>query len=90
MFDTVPIVRYKVDVVIPEPLNDLNRRFLDVVQRSANRLAGFRGDDKSITLTLVEVSGMCREDALRGASSEVARIFPACNDKRYGEPRQKK
>jgi hypothetical protein len=80
-------MRYQVDVVIPEPLNDLNRRFLDAVQRSANRLVGFRGDDKSITLT-VEVSGMGQEDALRAASSEVARIFPACNDKRYGEPRK--
>ncbi len=80
-------MRYEVDVVIPEPLNDLNRRFLDAVQRSANRLVGFRGDDESITLIL-DVSGMCREDALRAASSEVARIFPACNEKRYGEPQE--
>jgi hypothetical protein len=58
----------------------------DPVQRSANRLVRFRGGSGSIRLT-VEVSGMCRGDALRAAAGEVARIFPASNDERYEEPR---
>jgi hypothetical protein len=31
---------------------------------------------------------MWREDATRAAAGEIARIFPACNDEKYGEPRQ--
>jgi hypothetical protein len=80
-------VNYEVEVAIPKSLDDQTRQFLDAVQRSANRLVRFGGNSASINLT-VEVAGMCREDAIRAAASEVARIFPACNDERYGEPRR--
>lgn len=87
MFDTVATMNYEVEVVIPRPLDDQIRRFLDSVQRSANRLVRFTGDSSSIKLT-VEASGMCREEAIRAAAGEVARIFPNSNDEKYGEPRQ--
>ena len=77
---------YEVEVTLPRALDDQTRRFLDAVQRSANRLVRFGGDSASIKLT-VEVAGMCREDAIRAAAGEVARIFPASNDEKYGEPR---
>jgi hypothetical protein len=80
-------MRYEVAVTIPKALDDQTRRFLDAVQRSANRLVRFSGDARSIRL-IVEVSGMCREDAMRAAAGEVARIFPACNEENYGEPRE--
>jgi hypothetical protein len=79
-------MHYEVEVVIPMPLDDGTRQFLGSVQRSSNRLVRFDGDNASIKLT-VEVAGMCREDAMRAAAGEVARIFPACNDKKYGELR---
>lgn len=78
---------FEVDVTIPRELDDPTRRFLDAVQRSANQLVRFTGDISSIKMT-VEVSGMCREDALRAAAGEVARIFPNSNDEKYCEPRQ--
>lgn len=80
------IVRYEVDVTIAKPLDDRNRQFLDAVQRSANRVVRFSGDDAKIKLT-VEVAGLCREDAVRAAAGEVARIFPNSTDEKYGEPR---
>lgn len=67
------------------PLDDGTRRFLGSVQRSSNRLVRFDGDNASIKLT-VEVAGMHREDAIRAAAGEVARIFPNSNDEKYGEP----
>jgi hypothetical protein len=79
-------MHYEVDVIVPHPLDDRNRRFLASVQRSANRVVRFRGDDRSITVT-VEVAGLCREDALRAAAGEVARIFPASRDEKYSDPR---
>ena len=87
MFDTVPLVHYRVEVTIAKPLDDQSCRFLDAVQRSANRLVGFSGDTCSTTL-MVEVSVMCREDAVGAAAGEVARIFPNSNDEKYGEPRE--
>jgi len=81
-------MHYEVEVIIPKPLDDRTRQFLDAVQCSANRVVGFTGDGMSIRMT-VEVSGMCRDDAVRAAAGEVARIFPASNDERYGEPREK-
>jgi hypothetical protein len=50
-------------------------------------LVRFSGDSTSTKLT-VEVAGTCRDDAVRAAAGEVARIFPACNDEKYGEPHQ--
>src|SRR5664280_2566275 len=86
MFATVTLMHYEVEVIIPKPLDGQTCRFLDAVQRSANQLVRFSGDSASIKLT-VEVAGMCREDAIRAAAGEVARIFPASNDEKYGEPR---
>jgi hypothetical protein len=88
MFATVHSMLYEVDVTIAKPLDDRTRRFLDAVQASANRVVRFTGDDGWVRVT-VEVAGMCREDALRAAAGEVARIFPASNDERYGEPQQR-
>ncbi len=88
MFDTVTPMLYEVDVTITKPLDDRMRRFLDAVQHSANRVVRFSGNSRSIRVT-VEVAGLCREDAIRAAAGEVARIFPASNDERYGEPREK-
>ena len=78
---------YEVDVTIPKALDDRTRRFLAAVQGSANRVVRFSGDGRSIVVT-VEVAGMGPADAVRGAAGEVARIFPASNDEKYGEPRQ--
>ena len=78
---------YEVEVTLPRALDDQTRRFLDAVQRSANRLVRFGGNSDSIKLT-VEVAGMCREDAISAAAREVARIFPSSNDEKYCEPRQ--
>jgi hypothetical protein len=78
---------YEVDVTVRRPLDDQATRFLDSVQRSANRVLRYRGDAKTITLT-VGVGGLCREDALRAAAGEVARIFPASRDEKYSEPRE--
>jgi hypothetical protein len=88
MFATVTHVHYEVEVILPKSLDDQTRRFLVAVQRSANRLVRFSGDSTSTKLT-VEVAGMCREDAVRAAAGEVARIFPASSDEKYGVPRQK-
>ncbi len=77
---------YEVDVTIVKLLDDRTRRFLEAVQHSANRVVRFNGHGGSTTVT-VEVAGLCREDAIRSAAAEVARIFPASNDERYGEPR---
>ena len=79
-------MRYEVDVTVQHALDANTGRFLDSVQRSANRVLRFRGDDRTITLT-VEVAGLCRDDAIRGAAGEVARIFPAICDEKYSEPR---
>jgi hypothetical protein len=80
-------MRYEVDVTIPRPLDEATARFLEAVCRSANRVSGFRGDGAGIHLT-VEVSGMCRDDAVRSAVREVAGIFPGRTDGRFGEPRE--
>jgi hypothetical protein len=87
MFATFALMHYEVEVIIPKALDDTTRQFLDAVQRSANRLVRFSGDSASIKLT-VEVCGMRREDAVRAAVGEVARMFPNSNDEEYGEPRQ--
>ncbi len=80
-------MNYEVEVTMAKALDDQTRRFLDAVQRSANRLVSYSGDSSSIRLT-VEVAGMGHEDAVRAAAGEVSRIFPASNDEKYGEPRR--
>jgi predicted alpha/beta-hydrolase family hydrolase len=79
-------VQCEVDVTIAKSLDERNRQFLGAVVRSANRVVRFSGDDTSIKLT-VQVAGLCREDAVRAAAGEVARIFPASTDEKYSEPR---
>jgi hypothetical protein len=74
-------MRYEVEVIMPKPLYDATRRFLDAVQRSANQLVSFRGDSAS-TMLVIEVAGMAPEDAVRAAAGEVARIFPNSNDEK--------
>ena len=86
-FDMVALMNFEVDVIIPRALDDTTRRFLDAVQRSANRLVRF-GDDETSTSLTVNVAGLDHEDAIRAAAREVARIFPACEDKRFGEPKE--
>jgi hypothetical protein len=79
-------MQYEVDVTIPKPLDDRTRRLLDSACRSANRVIRFTGSEQCLTLT-VNVSGMGRDDAIRAAVREVASLFPACDNERYGEPR---
>lgn len=78
-------MHYEVDVVVRHPLDERTRRFLTAVQRSANQVIRFRGDQRSVCVT-VEVAGQSRDDAVRAAARQIARIFPASNDERYGEP----
>jgi hypothetical protein len=80
-------MHYEVDVTIPRQLDEPTTRFLEAVCRSANRVSRFHGDRGGIHLT-VEVSGMCREDAIRSAVREVAGIFPGRTDGTYGDPRE--
>ena len=80
-------MHYEVDVSIPRSLDEPTTRFLEAVCRSANRVSRFRGDGTGIRLT-VEVSGMCREDAVRSAVREVAGIFPGRADGTFGEPQE--
>jgi len=80
-------MHYEVDVLLRQPLDDRTRRFLEAVQSSANRVIRFRGDATSVYLT-VRVSGLCRDDAIRAAAGEVARIFPRSSDEKYVELRQ--
>ena len=79
-------MHYEVDVVIPRALDDTTRRFLEAVQSSANRLVRFRGDRESVRLT-IDAVGMTRDEAIRAAAGEVARIFPG-NLERYVEVRR--
>jgi hypothetical protein len=80
-------MHYEVDVTIPAALDERNRRKLEAAERSANRIVRFEGDTRGIRLT-VDVAGQSREEAIRSAVREVARLFPASDDERYGEPRR--
>ncbi len=82
MFDTVAAMRYEIDVLVNRPLDEQTARFLEAVVASANQVVRFRGDDRSIRLT-VNVAGLNRDDAIRSAASEVARIFPGHRDEHY-------
>lgn len=75
MFDTVDPMRFEVDVVVQHPLDEQAKRFLASVQRSANRVIRFRGDDQRIVVT-VEAHVYDRDSAVRAAFQEMAHIYP--------------
>jgi len=77
---------FEVDVVVQHPLDPQAERFLSSVQRSANRVIRFRGDDHCIIVT-VEAHAYDREGAVRAAIQEVAHIYPTAKFETTGEPR---
>jgi hypothetical protein len=79
-------MRYEVDMVVQQPLDDRARRFLTEVQKSANRVLRFHGDDSTITI-VVEAHGMDQDDAIRLARGHIARIYPGAEYQAVGEPR---
>ncbi len=79
-------MHFEVDVVVQHPLDERSERFLTDVQRSANRVLRFRGDDRTITVT-VEAHAYDREGAVRSAVAEVARIYPSARFEPEGQPR---
>jgi len=86
MFDTVASMHYEVDVVVQHPLDEQAERFLSSVQRSANRVIRFRGDDQHIVVT-VEAHVYDREGAVRAAIREVVGIYPNSQFHPVGVPR---
>ncbi len=78
-------MHYEVDITVPRPLDDQSLRFLTDVQRSANQVLRFRGDDSSITLT-VEAHAMDRDGAVGAARREVAAIYPKSDFGAISEP----
>jgi hypothetical protein len=87
MFDIVRPVHFEVDVEIQHPLDVQAKRFLTDVQRSANRVLRFRGDDRRIIVT-VEAHAYDRGGAVSAAIREVAHIYPLVTIQLLGEPRQ--
>ena len=57
-------MHFEVDVIVQHPLDERSRRFLTDVQNSANRVVRFRGDERSITVT-VEAHAYDRDGAVR-------------------------
>ena len=86
MFDIVRPVHFEVDVEIQHPLDEQAKRFLTDVQRSANRVLRFRGNDRRIIVT-VEAHAYDREGAVSAAIREVAHIYPLVKFQPTGEPR---
>jgi hypothetical protein len=80
-------MRYEVDVIVQHPLDERAGRFLSDVLRSANKVVGFRGDDRTITLT-VEAHAMDRQGAVGAAIREVASIYPLVQFRASGPPRR--
>jgi hypothetical protein len=79
-------MHYEVDMVVQLPFDENARRFLTSVQRSANQVLRFHGDDSTITIT-VEAHAMDLESAIKAARGEIARIYPGGDYQRTGEPR---
>lgn len=79
-------MHFEVDVMVQHPLDERSRRFLTDVQRSANRVIRFSGDERTITVT-VEAHAYDRDGAVRSAIGEVARIYPSVQFQPVGEPR---
>jgi len=86
MFDTVSPMHFEVDVIVQHPLDDQAERFLSSVQKSANRVIRFRGDDRQIVVT-VEAHAFDRDGAVKAAVQEVAHIYPLVEFAVTGEPR---
>jgi len=86
MFATVGSMHFEVDVIVQHPLDDQAERFLSSVQKSANRVIRFRGDDRQIVVT-VEAHALDRHGAVRAAVQEVAHIYPLVEFAVTGEPR---
>jgi len=78
-------MHYEVEVIVPLPLDHRAQRFLSEVQRSANRVLRFHGDDRAITLT-VEAHALDPDGAVRAARGEVARIYPSVPFVVSGQP----
>ena len=87
MFATVDPVHFEVDVVVQHPLDQQAERFLSSVQRSANRVIRFRGDERRIVIT-VEAHAYDREGAVSAAIREVASIYPNNRFQPAGEARE--
>jgi len=79
-------MHFEVDVVVHHPLDAQANQFLSSVQRSANRVVRFCGDDQRIIVT-VEAHAFDRAGALRAAIQEVAHIYPLVRFEPTGEPR---
>jgi len=79
-------MHYEVDVIVQHPLDPRSEAFLSSVQRSANRVIRFRGDDRCIVVT-VEAHALDRDGAVRAAIREVAHIYPLVEFEASGEPR---
>ena len=79
-------MHFEVDVIIQHPFDDRSKRFLTDVQKSANRVVRFRGDDTTITVT-VEAHAYDRDGAVLSAIGEVARIYPTERFEPVGQPR---
>ena len=79
-------MRFEVDVIVQHALDAKAERFLVSVQRSANRVVRFRGEDQRIVVT-VEAHAFDREGAIRAAAQEVAHIYPLVEFDATGEPR---
>jgi hypothetical protein len=79
-------MHYEVDVIVQHPLDTRSAAFLSSVQRSANRVIRFRGDDRCIVVT-VEAHAFDRDGAVRAAIREVAHIYPLMEFEASGEPR---
>jgi hypothetical protein len=79
-------MHFEVDVVVQHPLDERSKRFLADVQSSANRVLRFRGDDRTITVT-VEAHAYDKDGAVRSAVAEVARIYPMAKFQAEGQPR---
>jgi hypothetical protein len=79
-------MHFEVDLIVQHPLDQQAERFLTSVQRSANRVIRFRGDDHRIVVT-VEAHAYDRDGAVRAAVQEVAHIYPTAKFETTGEPR---
>jgi hypothetical protein len=79
-------MHYEVDMLVRLPLDDTARRFLTDVEKSANRVLRFHGDESSITIT-VEAHAIDPEDAVKSARGQMARIYPGTDYQAVGEPR---